>query len=100
VADSAPGGERPGDPVALQCGYERLREAVLSGRSDGWRLGHGVLVTRGTVAWIAALTTAAPASQPGAGRSAPRPVSATAASLPGASEIVAVLSQMAFALAA
>jgi hypothetical protein len=99
VADSARG-ERPRDPVALCCGYERLREAVLSGCPDGWRLGHGVLATRGTVAWIAALTTAAPASQPGAGRSESRPDSASAASLPRASEIVAVLSQMAFALAA
>lgn len=99
MADSAPG-ERPGDPVALRCGYERLRAAVLSGRPDGWRLGHGVLATRGTVAWIAALTTAAPASQAAAGSSGSRPVASTAASLPGAGEIVAVLSQMALALAA
>jgi hypothetical protein len=99
VAETA-GGERPGDPAALRCGYERLREAVLAGRPDGWRLGHGVLATRGTVAWIAALTTAAPAPQPGTGRSESRPVASTAVSLPGASEIVAVLSQMAFALAA
>jgi hypothetical protein len=99
VADSA-GGERAGGRVALRCGYEQLREAVLSGGADGWRLGHGVLATRGTVAWIAAVATAAPASQPAAGRSEPPPVSATAASLPAAGEIVAVLSQMAFALAA
>jgi hypothetical protein len=99
VADSAPG-ERDGDPVALRCGYEGLREAVLSGRPDGWRLGHGVLATRGKVAWIAALTAVAPAPQLAAGRSESRPVASTAASLPGAGEIVAVLSQMAFALAA
>lgn len=99
MADSA-GGERPGDPAALRCGYERLREAVLSGRPDGWRLGHGVLATRGTVAWIAAFTEVAPASQPGAGTTESRPLGATAAPLPGAGEIVAVLSQMAFALAA
>jgi hypothetical protein len=99
VADSAPG-ERDGDPVALRCGYERLREAVLSGRPDGWRLGHGVLATRGTVAWIAAVTTAAPASQAGSRSSESQPVASTAASLPDAGEIVAVLSQMAFALAA
>jgi hypothetical protein len=99
VADSA-GGERPGDPVALRCGYERLREAVLAGRPDGWRLGHGVLATRGTVAWIAAVGELAPASQPAPGRSESPPAGETAASPPGASEIVAVLSQMAFALAA
>jgi hypothetical protein len=99
VADS-PDGERPADPHALRCGYERLREAVLSGRPDGWRLGHGVLATRGTVAWIAAVGDLAPTPQPGAGRSESRPVSPTASSLPGAGEIVAVLSQMAFALAA
>ncbi len=98
--DDSAGGERDGDPVALRCGYERLREAVLSGRQDGWRLGHGVLATRGTVAWIAAVGDVAPASQPAAGRSEPPPLGATAASLPGTSEIVAVLSQMAFALAA
>lgn len=99
MADSG-SGERPGDPVALRCGYERLREAVLSGRADGWRLGHGVLATRGTVAWIAAFTEVAPAAQPGVGRSGSQPVALTAASLPGAGEIVAVLSQMAFAIAA
>jgi hypothetical protein len=99
VADSVPG-ERPDDPAALRCGYEQLREAVLSGRPDGWRLGHGVLATRGTVAWIAAVTEVAPASRPGGESSESRPASATAASLPGAGEIVAVLSQMAFALAA
>jgi hypothetical protein len=99
VADRG-SGERDGDPVALRCGYERLREAVLSGRPDGWRLGHGVLATRGTVAWIAALTAIAPAPQPGARAAKPQPATSTAAALPGASEIVAVLSQMAFALAA
>jgi hypothetical protein len=95
VADSG-SEERPGDPVALRAGYERLREAVLSGRPDGWRLGHGVLATRGTVAWIAAVTDVVPASLPAAGASESRP----AASLPGAGEIVAVLAQMAFAIAA
>ena len=59
MADSADGARR-GDPVALRCGYERLREAVLSGRADGWRLGHGVLATRGTVAWVAAVGEVAP----------------------------------------
>jgi len=88
------------DPVALRCGYERLREAVLSGRVDGWALGHGVLATRGIVAWIAAISDAAPGSPPAAGRSNSRLAAARGSSLPGAGEIVAVLSQMAFAIAA
>jgi hypothetical protein len=99
VAERA-AGERHGDPVALRAGYERLREAVLSGRPDGWRLGHGVLATRGTVAWIAAFAAVAPGTQSGAEVRESRPVTSTASSLPGAGEIVAVLSQMALAIAA
>ena len=99
MADSAPG-ERDGDPVELRCGYERLREAVLSGRPDGWRLGHGVLATRGTVAWIAAVGEVAPGPQPVAAAAESQPATSTAASLPGASEIVAVLAQMTLAIAA
>ncbi len=96
MADRAPG-ERGGDPVAVRAGYERLRDAVLSGRPDGFRLGHGVLVTRGTVAWIAAVTEAA--AVPAARGEVPEPVS-SACLLPAAGEIVAVLAQMAFAIAA
>ena len=99
MADSAPG-ERDADPDTLRSGYERLREAVLSGRPDGWRLGHGVLATRGTVAWIAAVQGVAPGPQPAAGAPESRPITSTVSSLPGVGEIVAVLSQMAFALVA
>ena len=98
MADSGPG-ERSGDPAALRAGYERLREVVLSGRPDGWRLGHGVLATRGTVAWTAAITEVAPGPQARAGVSE-SPACSPAASLPAAGEIVAVLTQMAFAIAA
>jgi len=99
VAEGTPGG-REGDPGALRAGYERLREAVLAGRPDGFRLGHGVLATRGTVAWIAAATEAAPS--PPAGRETPEPLAgaSSAAAAPGAGEIVAVLAQMALAHAA
>jgi hypothetical protein len=31
-------------------GYERLRERVLAGRPDGWRLGHGLLTGKGLAA--------------------------------------------------
>jgi hypothetical protein len=37
-------------------GYERLREQVLSGNDGRWRLGCGVLVTRGVAAWSVAWT--------------------------------------------
>jgi len=98
VADGAPG-ERLGDPVALRSGYERLRDAVLSGCPDGFRLGHGVLVTRGMVAWIVAVTEVAAA--PPAPTEVAGPVSVpSTVSLPAAGEIVAVLAQMAFAIAA
>jgi len=96
VADRAPD-ERGGDPVAVRAGYERLREAVLSGRPDGFRLGHGVLVSRGTVAWITAVTEAA--AVPTARGAVPEPVQSPSL-LPAAGEIVAVLAQMAFAIAA
>ena len=95
MADGAPG-ERDADPETLRSGYERLREAVLSGRPDGWRLGHGVLATRGTVAWIAAVGEVAPGPQPAAAAAQSQPAS----SLPGAGEIVAVLAQMTLAIAA
>ncbi|MGI8428292.1 MAG: hypothetical protein ACR2OB_03095 [Solirubrobacteraceae bacterium] len=96
MADRAPG-ESDGDPVAIRSGYERLRSAVLSGRPDGFALGHGVLVTRGTVAWIASVTEAAVA--PAARGGGPEPVSSPSA-LPAAGEIVVVLAHMAFAIAA
>jgi hypothetical protein len=56
VADDAdPGDARSvGDPVALRAGYERLRERVLAGRPDGWRLGHAALTRGGVAGWIAA----------------------------------------------
>ncbi|MBA3748217.1 MAG: hypothetical protein H0W96_12110 [Solirubrobacterales bacterium] len=91
-------GERRGDRVALRCGYERLREAVLCGSPDGFRLGHGVLATRGTVAWIAAVTEVAPS--PATGEAAEALPDPNSASLPAAGEIVAVLAQMALAHAA
>ncbi len=97
MADRAPACSG-GDPVAVRTGYERLREAVLSGR-PGFALGHGVLVTRGTVAWITAVTD--PAAVTAARGRAPEGVPVPSACLlPAAGEIVAVLAQMAFAIAA
>jgi hypothetical protein len=99
VAESAPG-EHRGDPAVLLSGYERLREAVASGRPDGWRLGHGVLATRGMVAWMAAFTEVASSPQAAAGEPGFRPLPSTLTSLPCTGEIVAVLSEMALAHAA
>jgi hypothetical protein len=108
VADSDQ--PRPGDdPGALSEAYERLREAVLSGGAGGWRLGHAVLSTRGTAAWMAAVgELAAPASATGAGGVASRfastdreaPRAETTVSLPCVDQVVAVLTQMVLPLAA
>jgi hypothetical protein len=88
------------DPGPLRDGYEQLRERVLAGRADGWRLGHAVLARRGMAAWIAAQAALAspPTSPAGA------PAGPTAAASPGPAgdcgQIVAVLSEMALAHAA
>jgi hypothetical protein len=89
---------------ALRCAYEQLRQAVLSGDAGGWRLGHGVLVTRGMAAWMAAWT--APEDAPVCETAAPvlsldpfsipRPPQAPSSRL-GANPIVTVLAQMALA---
>jgi hypothetical protein len=106
VADSD---EPSADPGALSDAYERLRAAVLAGAAGGWRLGHGVLSARGTVAWISAVgelappvggtTGAAPGSEaPGsAGRGRP---ASPAVALPHADQVVQVLTQMVLPLAA
>lgn len=82
----------------LQAGYERLRAAVLGAAPDGFRLGHGVLATRGLVAWIQAAGSLA-ASPPSTSVSA-HPPAGEVVPLPGADQIVAVIAQMALAHAA
>jgi hypothetical protein len=48
----------------IDASYERLRAAVLGGAPDGFRLGHGVLATRGVVAWMQTVTAvSSPAAQ-------------------------------------
>ena len=81
----------------LDASYERLRAAVLGGAPDGFRLGHGVLATRGMVAWIAALSSLT--SLPSASDRDDPPVSEMVA-LPNAQQLVGVLAQMTLALAA
>lgn len=98
MAEREPDG---GDRVALGAGYERLRAAVLAGRTEGFRLGHGVLIARGMAAWIATLrapaAVAAVAAQ--AVKRAELPTASVCA-LPCDGEVVAVLSEMALAHAA
>jgi hypothetical protein len=95
VADE-PDEVRP-DPAMLRAGYEQLRERVLAGRADGWRLGHALLARRGMAGWIAAQSTVAAtqpsSSSPSAQRTAARPAA-------DCGQIVAVLSEMALAHAA
>lgn len=92
------GRERQSEPAALEADYERLRAAVLGGRPDGFRLGHGVLATRGLVAWMQTVRTVglpAPAASENS-----HPPAGEVLSLPGADELVAVMAQMALAHAA
>jgi hypothetical protein len=84
-------------PTALEASYERLRGAVLGGAPDGYRLGHGVLATRGMVAWIAALSSLTPL--PSASDRGDAPTGEVVA-LPNAQQLVGVLAQMTLALAA
>jgi hypothetical protein len=94
VADA---GER-NEVAALQAGYERLRAAVLGGRPDGFRLGHGVLATRGLVAWMETARSVASLLPSASERS--NPAAGEVVSLPGADQLVAVMAQMALAHAA
>ena len=93
-----------GAPGSLGETYERLRQAVLSGDAGGWRLGHGVLVTKGMAAWMAAW--AAPGDAPVCETTAPvlsldpiplPPQVHAPSSRPGANPIVSVLAQIALA---
>ena len=81
----------------IDASYERLRAAVLCGQPDGFRLGHGVLATRGVVAWIAALSSL-PAPAPRASES--HPPAGELVALPNAQQLVGVLAQMTLAHAA
>jgi hypothetical protein len=97
VADE-PAADRP-----LVASYEALREAVLAGRPEGWRYGHGVLAGRGVAAWMAAWSACVPLSAgttAHAPATAPRPSPAATpslSSLRNADQIIAVIAQMALA---
>jgi len=82
----------------IDASYERLRAAVLCGEPDGFRLGHGVLATRGVLAWIAALSSL-PAPAPRASERSHPPAGEVVA-LTNAQQLVGVLTQMTLAHAA
>jgi hypothetical protein len=102
---------RPGgDTAALGEAYEQLRDAVLSSGAGGWRLGHGVLCARGMTAWMTVVGELAPPASRASGAVGVASTSASAsdeptsaartAALPGADQLVAVLTQMVLPLAA
>ena len=104
----ADGDQSGGDAGALRAGYERLREAVLSGGAGGWRLGHGVLSARGMAAWMSAVGELAPPAPAtaAAGQAPPslpegcQPPAGRPVSLPKGDQVVQVLAQMVLPLAA
>ena len=94
MADEIP----PSDPAALRAGYEQLRERVLAGRPDGFKLGHAALARGGIAGWLAASAALTPGPPRPAG-----PHAVTAGKCPAglpAGEIVSVLCEMALAHAA
>ena len=102
-------GEPFRDAGALTAGYERLRAAVLSGSASGWRLGHGVLSARGMAGWMRRIGAVTPLPAGNVDVAHARPLSSAESrelptgrpvSLPGADQVVAVLTQMVLPLAA
>ncbi len=74
-------------------GYEQLRRRVLSGDTDGWRFGLGVLQHRGVAAWLRVRTATAPAR--------PAPARSAALTAVGAdAELVGLLASMVLGVAA
>ena len=83
----------------LDASYERLRAAVLGGAPDGFRLGHGVLATRGVAAWMETVTSVgSPTARSASERH--HPPAGEVVALPNAEKLVAVLAQMTLAHAA
>jgi hypothetical protein len=78
-------------------GYERLRERVLAGRPDGWRLGRGLLTGKGVAAWLTACAAFTPARDAVGLAERPSNSAPRVDARPGAEQFVAVLAQMALA---
>ena len=82
----------------VDANYERLRAAVFGGQPDGFRLGHGVLATRGVVAWLGAVSALRAPAPSASERS--HPPAGEVVALPNAQQLVGVLAQMTLAHAA
>jgi hypothetical protein len=80
-----------GDGSDIVDGYERLRAQALTGDTDGWRLGLGVLQQRGVAAWLRVRQATAP--------TVARPTPARAGSPSAEAELVGLLASMALAVA-
>src|SRR6202022_3209811 len=88
IHDDHPGGSEVVD------GYERLRARALTGDTDGWRLGLGVLQQRGVAAWLRVRQAAVPTvARPTPARAAPPSTAGVDA------ELVGLLASMALAVA-
>jgi hypothetical protein len=72
-------------------GHEQLRARALTGDTDGWRLGLGVLQQRGVAAWLRVRQAAAPTVSP------PTPARPGAGGVDA--ELVGLLASMALAVA-
>ncbi len=101
--DTAPAGAAA-DRGGLVAGYELLRAAALVGNPEGWRLGRGLLASRGKATWMAAWTALVPVdagttatNPPAFTLPAPSPQHPSPSSVPRAGQIVAVIAQMALA---
>jgi hypothetical protein len=83
-----------GDGSDVVDGYEQLRARALTGDTDGWRLGLGVLQQRGVAAWLrvrqASVVTVSPPTPARAGS----PIAGNADA-----ELVGLLASMALAVA-
>jgi hypothetical protein len=75
-------------------GYEQLRARALTGDTDGWRLGLGVLQQRGVAAWLRLRRATVPTV------ARPTPARAGSPSVGGVdAELVGLLASMALAVA-
>jgi hypothetical protein len=84
-----------GDRSDVVDGYEQLRARALTGDTDGWRLGLGVLQQRGVAAWLRVRQAAMPTVSP------PTPTRAGSRLAGGVdAELVGLLASMALAVAA
>jgi hypothetical protein len=84
-----------GDRSDVVDGYERLRARALSGDTDGWRLGLGMLQQRGVAAWLRVRQATVPKVSPATPTRAGSPIAGGVDA-----ELVGLLASMALAVAA